>query len=286
MFLTGFDATTLNTLWVDKNLRQHGLMQAYSRTNRILNTIKQFGMIVCFRNLEKETNDTIALFGDKDSKGLVLLKTYDEYVHGYTDSKGKYHMGFEELVEAMKERFPLDNPQALHMMGEEAEKDFIRVFGTYVRLNNVLSTFDRFEEEKDSFITPAEEQDYRSLYLNLHDKYRNVHDGDKVEINDDLVFEIELIKQVDINIDFIIQLIEQHRAKKEKDKTELMIQIQKAVGSSPLLRNKSELIEEFVRRESRTDGRFHASCVPYRRSRAQRRPHHQMPSAASTLYLR
>jgi type I restriction enzyme R subunit len=148
----------------------------------------------------------------------------------------------------MKERFPLDNPQALHMMGEEAEKDFIRVFGTYVRLNNVLSTFDRFEEEKETFITPAEEQDYRSLYLNLHDKYRNVHDGDKVEINDDLVFEIELIKQVDINIDFIIQLIEQHRAKKEKDKTELMIQIQKAVGSSPLLRNKSELIEEFVRR--------------------------------------
>lgn len=248
MFLTGFDATTLNTLWVDKNLRQHGLMQAYSRTNRILNTIKQFGMIVCFRNLEKETNDTIALFGDKDSKGLVLLKTYDEYVHGYTDSKGKYHMGFEELVEAMKERFPLDNPQALHMMGEEAEKDFIRVFGTYVRLNNVLSTFDRFEEEKETFITPAEEQDYRSLYLNLHDKYRSVHEGDKVEINDDLVFEIELIKQVDINIDFIIQLIEQHRAKKEKDKTELMIQIQKAVGSSPLLRNKSELIEEFVRR--------------------------------------
>ena len=157
-------------------------------------------------------------------------------------------MGFEELVEAMKERFPLDNPQALHMMGEEAEKDFIRVFGTYVRLNNVLSTFDRFEEEKETFITPAEEQDYRSLYLNLHDKYRNVHDGDKVEINDDLVFEMELIKQVDINIDFIIQLIEQHRAKKEKDKTELMIQIQKAVGSSPLLRNKSELIEEFVRR--------------------------------------
>ena len=248
MFLTGFDATTLNTLWVDKNLRQHGLMQAYSRTNRILNTIKQFGMIVCFRNLEQETNDAIAMFGDKDREGLVLLKTYDEYIHGYMDAKGEYHMGFEELVDVLKERFPLEDPHALHMMGEEAEKDFIRVFGTYLRLCNVLSTFDRFEEDKDTFISPADDQDYRSLYLDLRDKYRHVTDGDKVDIIDDLVFEIELIKQVDINIDFIIRLIEQHRAKKEKDKSELMVQIQKAIGSSPLLRNKKDLIEEFVRR--------------------------------------
>ena len=248
MFLTGFDATTLNTLWVDKNLRQHGLMQAFSRTNRILNRIKQFGMIVCFRNLEKETNDAIAMFGDKDAKGIVLLKTYDEYVHGFVDEKGEYHMGFADLVEALKERFPLDNPQALHMMGEEAEKDFIRVFGTYLRLNNVLSTFDRYEAEKDTFITQAEEQDYRSRYLDLRDQYRGVIEGDKVDINDDLVFEIELIKQVDINIDYIIALIEKHRAKKDKDKSELMVQIQKAIGASPMLRNKKDLIEEFVRR--------------------------------------
>ena len=248
MFLTGFDATTLNTLWVDKNLRQHGLMQAFSRTNRILNRIKQFGMIVCFRNLEQATNDAIAMFGDKDAKGIVLLKTYDEYVHGFVDEKGEYHMGFADLVEALKERFPLDNPQALHMMGEEAEKDFIRVFGTYLRLNNVLSTFDRYEDEKDTFITQAEEQDYRSLYLDLRDQYRGLIEGDKVDINDDLVFEIELIKQVDINIDYIIALIEKHRAKKDKDKSELMVQIQKAIGASPMLRNKKDLIEEFVRR--------------------------------------
>ena len=248
MFLTGFDATTLNTLWVDKNLRQHGLMQAFSRTNRILNRIKQFGMIVCFRNLEQATNDAIAMFGDKDAKGIVLLKTYDEYVHGFVDEKGEYHMGFADLVEALKERFPLDNPQALHMMGEEAEKDFIRVFGTYLRLNNVLSTFDRYEDEKNTFITQAEEQDYRSLYLDLRDQYRGLIEGDKVDINDDLVFEIELIKQVDINIDYIIALIEKHRAKKDKDKSELMVQIQKAIGASPMLRNKKDLIEEFVRR--------------------------------------
>ena len=248
MFLTGFDAPTLNTLWVDKNLRQHGLMQAFSRTNRILNRIKQFGMIVCFRNLEQATNDAIAMFGDKDANGIVLLKTYDEYIHGFVDEKGEYHMGFADLVEALKERFPLDNPQALHMMGEEAEKDFIRVFGTYLRMNNLLSTFDRYEDEKDSFITPAEEQDYRSFYLDLRDQYRGLTDGDKVDINDDLVFEIELIKQVDINIDYIIAIIEKHRAKKDKDKTELMVQIQKAIGASPMLRNKKDLIEEFVRR--------------------------------------
>lgn len=205
-------------------------------------------MIVCFRNLEQATNDAIAMFGDKDAKGIVLLKTYEEYVHGYNDAKGEYHMGFEELVDVLKERFPLDNPQALHMMGEAAEKDFIRVFGTYLRVNNVLTTFDRFEDEKDTFISPADEQDYRSLYLDLRDQYRGVADGDKVDITDDLVFEIELIKQVDINIDYIIALIEKHRAKKNKDKTELMIQIQKTIGASPLLRNKKDLIEEFVRR--------------------------------------
>lgn len=249
MFLTGFDATTLNTLWVDKNLRQHGLMQAYSRTNRILNTIKQFGMIVCFRNLEKETNDAIAMFGDKDAQGIVLLKTYEQYINGYMDDKGEYHMGFAALIDVLKERFPLDDPQALHIMGEEAEKDFIRVFSTYLRLSNILSTFDRFEEEKDSFISPADDQDYKSLYLDLRDKYRGQADGDKVDINDDLVFEIELIKQVDINIDFIIALIEKHRVSKAaKDSNDLKDTITRAIGSSPLLRNKKDLIDEFVRR--------------------------------------
>lgn len=246
MFLTGFDATTLNTLWVDKNLRQHGLMQAFSRTNRILDRIKQFGNIVCFRDLEKETNEAIALFADDDPKahGIVLLKTYDEYIHGYDDEDGKHHVGFEEIVASLKENFPLDVNMAL--MGEKAEKEFIRLFGTFLRMKNILDTFDQFEDDKKNYISQFTEQDYTSLYLDLKDKYRPRIDGDVVDINDDLVFEIELIKQVEINVDYIIALIEKHRAEKGDDKT-LEVRISKAIGASPALRNKKELIEAFIK---------------------------------------
>lgn len=246
MFLTGFDATTLNTLWVDKNLRQHGLMQAYSRTNRILDRIKQFGNIICFRDLEKETNEAIALFADDDPKahGVVLLKTYDEYINGYDDENGEHHAGFAEIVASLKENFPLDLNFAL--MGEKAEKDFIRLFGTFLRMKNILDTFDQFEDDKKNYISQFTEQDYTSLYLDLRDKYRPHHDGDVVDINDDLVFEIELIKQVEINIDYIIALIEKHRAEKGDDKT-LEVRISKAIGASPALRNKKELIEAFIK---------------------------------------
>ena len=246
MFLTGFDATTLNTLWVDKNLRQHGLMQAYSRTNRILDRIKQFGNIICFRDLEDATNEAISLFADDDPKahGVVLMKTYEEYLHGYDDENGEHHAGFEEMVNALKENFPLDVNLAL--MGEKAEKDFIRLFGTYLRMKNILDTFDQFEDDKAQFISQFTEQDYTSIYLDLRDKYRPQHDGEVVDINDDLVFEIELIKQVEINVDYIIALIEQHRADKGDDKV-LEVQITKAIGASPALRNKKELIEAFVK---------------------------------------
>ena len=249
MFLTGFDATTLNTLWVDKNLRQHGLMQAFSLTNRILNTIKQFGNIVCFRNLEQATNDAITLFGDKDACNIVLLKSYDDYINGYVDENGQHHIGFAKIVEALKQLFPLS--ANLAMMGEEKEKEFIRLFGSYLRMVNLLSTFDRFETEQETFISPADDQDYKSLYLDLNEKYRHRIEGDVVDINDDLTFEIELIKQVEINIDYILSLI----AKKYgKDKVvagpTLEELLNKAIGSSPALRNKRDLIEEFVHRYS------------------------------------
>ena len=245
MFLTGFDATTLNTLWVDKNLRQHGLMQAFSRTNRILDRIKQFGNIICFRDLEEETNKAIALFADDNPKahGVVLMKTYEEYLHGYDDEEGKHHPGFEEMVSALKENFPLDVNMAF--MGEKAEKEFIRQFGTYLRMKNILDTFDQFEDDKTQYISQFTEQDYTSIYLDLRDKYRPQHEGEMVDINDDLVFEIELIKQVEINVDYIISLIEKHRADKGDDKV-LEVQITKAIGASPALRNKKELIEAFV----------------------------------------
>jgi len=140
MFLTGFDATTLNTLWVDKNLRQHGLIQAFSRTNRILNSVKTYGNIVCFRDLKEETDKAIALFGNKDAGGIVLLKTFEEYYNGY-DDKGEYKPGYEELIKTLTTRYPIDQP----ILGEEAEKDFIRLYGAILRLRNILTSFDDFE---------------------------------------------------------------------------------------------------------------------------------------------
>lgn len=249
MFLTGFDATTLNTLWVDKNLRQHGLMQAYSRTNRILNTIKQFGNIVCFRNLEQETNDAITLFGDKNACNIVLLKSYDDYINGYTDETGKKHIGFAKIVDALKQLFP--DPANMPLIGEEKEKEFIRLFGSYLRMVNLLNTFDRFEDDKQNFISDFAEQDYKSVYLDLNEKYRHHAEGDVVDINDDLTFEIELIKQVEINIDYILELIAKKYGKdKVYDGPTLEELLSKAIGSSPALRNKRDLIDAFVKRYS------------------------------------
>ena len=255
MFLTGFDATTLNTLWVDKNLRQHGLMQAYSRTNRILNTIKQFGNIVCFRNLEQETNDAITLFGDKNACNIVLLKSYDDYINGYTDENGKKHIGFAKIAEALTQLYPLSSATGVSPEwignGEEKEKEFIRLFGSYLRMVNLLNTFDRFEEDKQNYISDFAEQDYKSVYLDLNEKYRHHTEGEVVDINDDLTFEIELIKQVEINIDYILDLIAKKYGKdKVYDGPTLEELLSKAIGSSPALRNKRDLIEAFVKRYS------------------------------------
>ena len=238
MFLTGFDATTLNTLWVDKNLRLHGLLQAFSRTNRILNSVKTFGNIICFRKLEQETNESIALFGDKEAGGIVLLKTYDEYYNGYQDGE-KDVPGYVSLVKELQEKFPV----SVQVIGEQNQKDFIRLYGVILKAKNILSTFDEFAGNE--ILSERDVQDYHSMYINLYNEFRGKNKGDIENVNDDIVFEMELIKQVEINIDYILELIRKYHAGHQKDK-EITINIQKAVDSSMELRNKKDLIEKFI----------------------------------------
>ena len=238
MFLTGFDATTLNTLWVDKNLRQHGLIQAFSRTNRILNSVKTYGNIVCFRDLKEETDKAIALFGNKDAGGIVLLKTFEEYYNGY-DDKGEYKPGYEELIKTLTTRYPIDQP----ILGEEAEKDFIRLYGTILRLRNILTSFDDFEGKE--ILSERDFQDYQSRYIDLYQEYRKRADADKETINDDIIFEIELVKQIEVNIDYILMLVAKYQQSNCNDK-EILTTIDKAINSSIELRSKKELIERFI----------------------------------------
>ena len=240
MFLTGFDATTLNTLWVDKNLRQHGLIQAFSRTNRILNSVKTYGNIVCFRDLKEEVDKAIALFGDKDAQSIVLLKTFDEYYNGYKE-KDKYYPGYKEMINELTTDYPLGQP----IIGEAAEKDFIRKFGAILKLRNILTSFDKFEGKE--ILSERDFQDYQGIYLNLYQKYRRYRDADKEDINDDIVFEIELVKQIEVNIDYILMMVEKYRKSNCKDKS-ILVDIDKAIGSSMQLRNKRELIKEFIKR--------------------------------------
>jgi type I restriction enzyme, R subunit len=238
MFLTGFDATTLNTLWVDKNLRRHGLIQAFSRTNRILNSVKTYGNIVCFRDLKEETDKAIALFGNKDAGGIVLLKTYDEYYNGY-DEKGEHKPGYEELIDTLTTQYPLDQP----ILGEEAKKDFIRLYGAILRLRNILTSFDDFAGNE--ILSERDFQDYQSIYIDLYQEYRKGVDGDKETINDDIIFEIELIRQIEVNIDYILMLVAKYQESNCKDKT-ILTTIDKAINSSIELRSKKELIEHFI----------------------------------------
>ncbi|MBQ0086371.1 MAG: type I restriction endonuclease subunit R [Bacteroidales bacterium] len=239
MFLTGFDATTLNTLFVDKNLRQHGLIQAFSRTNRILNSVKTFGNIVCFRDLQQATDDAIALFGDRDASSIVILKDFFSYYDGYETASGKHCYGYRELVEQIQQEFPEGRP----IVGEEAERRFIGLFGSILRSINILSSFDQFKGQE--ILSHRQLQDYQSNYLDLQDKWRKRKTGDKENINDDLVFETELIRQVEINIDYILMLVEKYHDGNCKDK-EILLNITKAIGSSTQLRSKRELIEDFI----------------------------------------
>ena len=239
MFLTGFDATTLNTLFVDKNLKQHGLIQAFSRTNRILNSVKTFGNIVCFRDLQQATDDAIALFGDKDASSIVVLKDFLSYYDGYDTEKGKHCYGYKELVEQLKNEFP----EGQAIIGEDAERRFVALFGSLLKSINILSTFDQFEGKE--IITDRQLQDYQSNYLDLQEKWRRRKPGDKENINDDLVFETELIRQVEINIDYILLLVQKYHDSNCTNK-EILVGITKAIGSSIQLRSKKELIENFI----------------------------------------
>ena len=241
MFLTGFDATTLNTLWVDKNLKMHGLIQAYSRTNRILNSVKAFGNIVCFRNLQKRTDDAISLFGDKEAGGVVLMRGYRDYYYGYTDEKGTEHPGFVDMIDELTNKFPLTEER---ITGEQRQKEFIVLFGAILRMRNLLSSFDDFAGNE--ILSERDLQDYLGRYQDLRDEWKKRRRvGDKEDITDDIVFEVELIKQIEINIDYILMLVKKYRDSHGNDK-EVLITIRKAVDASPELRSKKALIETFL----------------------------------------
>ncbi|NUQ11202.1 MAG: type I restriction endonuclease subunit R [Gemmatimonadaceae bacterium] len=269
MFLTGFDATTLNTLWADKTLRAHGLIQAFSRTNRILNTVKTYGNIVSFRDLEQATNDALALFGNKDAKGIVLLRPFREYYAEY-----------EDLVSEVLARFPLGAP----IVGERAQRDFVQAFSAILRLRNILTAFDDFAGRE--LLSTRELQDYQSVYLNLYADFRAQAAAEKESINDDVVFEIELIKQVEVNVDYILMLVEQYlKARGTGEDRELRATIERAVASSPSLRSKKDLIDQFVDSVSiteRVDAAWLAFVVARRTAELERIIHEEGLNPAET----
>lgn len=278
MFLTGFDAPTLNTLFVDKNLRYHGLMQAFSRTNRIYDATKTFGNIVTFRDLEQATVDAITLFGDKNTKNVVLEKSYKEYLEGFTDiATGEARRGYIDVVKELNERFP--NPDEIFT--EADKKDFVKLFGEYLRVENILQNYDEFthlkafqtidgndieavEKFKETHFLTDEEiaamqgietlpervaQDYRSTYNDIRDWLRNQKSGkDKEESTidwDDVVFEIDLLKSQEINLDYILELIFEHN-KKSKDKAALIDEIRRVIRASIGNRAKESLVVDFI----------------------------------------
>lgn len=239
MFLTGFDAKTLNTLWVDKNLKMHGLIQAYSRTNRILNSVKTAGNIICFRNLEQATNDAIGLFGNENATGIVLLRTFEEYYYGYTDAQGHSHEGYANAVAKLLEEFPITG----ELVGEQSKKNFVKLYSYIIRLNNILSTFDAFEGQE--ILSEEDRQHYASIYIEIYNELKPEKKGVAEDVNDDIVFEMELIKQDEISIDRILCLIAEYAKGHMQDK-EIVAKINSAIGSSPELRNKKTLIEQFI----------------------------------------
>ena len=241
MFLTGFDATTLNTLWVDKNLKMHGLIQAYSRTNRILNSVKTFGNIVCFRNLQKRTDEAISIFGDREAGGIVLMRGFKDYYNGYVDERGDKHDGFVDMIAELVYKFPLTEAR---IIGEKAQKEFIALFGAVLRMRNLLTAFDDFEGKE--ILSERDLQDYLGRYQDLRDEWRKKRENEeKEDITDDVVFELELVKQIEINIDYILILVTKYHDSHCNDK-ETLITIKKSIDASPELRSKKALIENFI----------------------------------------
>nr|HPH15407.1 HsdR family type I site-specific deoxyribonuclease [Burkholderiaceae bacterium] len=278
MFLTGFDAPTLNTLFVDKNLRYHGLMQAYSRTNRIFDATKTFGNIVTFRDLEQATVDAITLFGDNNTRNVVLEKSYKEYMEGFTDVvTGEARRGFVEVVRELEQRFP--DPSAIEK--ESDKKAFVKLFGEYLRVENVLQNYDEFASLKalqsvdmndpaaveafkarhylsdedlavlQAIRIPAERkiQDYRSTYNDVRDWLRREKSGAEKEKStidwDDVVFEVDLLKSQEINLDYILELIFEHN-KKIKDKASLVEDVRRVIRASLGNRAKESLLVDFI----------------------------------------
>ncbi|GAA7845619.1 type I restriction endonuclease subunit R [Helicobacter pylori] len=255
MFLTGFDATRLNTLWVDKNLKYHGLIQAFSRANRILDSVKTHGNIVCFRDLEQDLNDALMLFGDKDAQSVALLRKYEDYLKGYTDNHKEYE-GYEGLIGRLLTEFPLKEP----IISESQKKDFIKLFGKILKLENILNSFESFK--KDDYINPRDFQDYQSKYLDFYDEMRPEKGRDKEEINDDLIFEIKLIKQVEVNIDYILNLIEEFAKEHGVEIQGVKTKIEPIINSSIELRNKKDLIMDFIDKYNK-DEEVHAHFQDY-----------------------
>ena len=278
MFLTGFDAPTLNTLFVDKNLRFHGLMQAFSRTNRIYDSTKTFGNIVTFRNLEQATIDAITLFGDKNTKNVVLEKSYKEYMQGFTDiATGEARRGYVDVVKELQERFPSTDD----IVTERDKKEFAKLFGEYLRIENILQNYDEFSSLKalqsvdindskaledfkathyvsDEDIAAMQEiripeertiQDYRSTYNDIRDWLRREKAGKEKENStidwDDVVFEVDLLKSQEINLDYILELIFEHN-KKVKDKASLVEEVRRLIRSSVGNRAKESLVVDFI----------------------------------------
>ncbi|MGM3192735.1 type I restriction endonuclease subunit R [Dickeya dadantii subsp. dieffenbachiae] len=278
MFLTGFDAPTLNTLFVDKNLRYHGLMQAYSRTNRIFDATKTFGNIVTFRDLEQATIDAITLFGDNNTKNVVLEKSYKEYMEGFTDLvTGQARRGFMDVVSELEQRFP--DPAAIEK--ETDKKAFVKLFGEYLRVENLLQNYDEFASlkalqnvdmsnpeaveafkaqhylddaklaELQTIRLPAERtiQDYRSTYNDIRDwqrRQKSAEEKDKSTIDwDDIVFEVDLLKSQEINLDYILELIFEHN-KKTRSKAELVDEVRRLIRASLGNRAKESLLVDFI----------------------------------------
>lgn len=241
MFLTWFDATTLNTLWVDKNLRMHWLLQAFSRTNRILNSIKTFGNIVCFRNLEKATNESLAKFWDENATWIALVRSFDEYMNWYTNEKWKPVPGYLDLVMALK-----DNYECWEVLTwEKRQMEFVKLYWRILKLRNILTSFDEFEDR--DILADRDVQDYNSMYIDAYENFHRKEEDERVNVNDDIVFEIELLKQIEINVDYILLLVKQYNLTHNTwEKQKIRDDIDRAVNSSIDLRNKKDLIDEFI----------------------------------------
>lgn len=234
MLLTGFDSKTINTLWVDKSLKSHGLIQAFSRTNRILNSVKAYGNIVCFRDLQKATDDAVTLFGNPEATGVVTLRPYREYLEEYLEKLSAFCAAFK--------------PGQL-VTSEQGQREFIATFGAILRLRNILTSFDDFAH--DDVLGEGDFADYRSTYVDLYNELHPETEDEKEDIIDDLVFEMELVKQIAVGVDYILLLVEKHRKEKgDGSDREIPVEIARAVNSNPSLHSKRDLIEDFVREVS------------------------------------